>query len=66
MVTTLTTQTIVLGKAIISSSGIECVSALIELEPAISLTEAKAPLVGQDETDLRVQVCNVELAVHRG
>jgi hypothetical protein len=66
VVTTLATQTIVLGKAIISSSGVECVCALFELEPAISLAEAKATLVGQDETDLRVQVGNVELAVHRG
>ena len=66
MVTTLATQTIVLGKAIISSSGVECVCALFELEPAISLAEAKAALVGQDETDLRVQVGYMEFAVHRG
>ena len=66
MVATLATQTIVLGKAIISCSGVECVCALLELEPAISLAKAEAALVGQDETDLRVKVCNVELAILGG
>jgi len=66
VVATLATETIVLGKAIISCPGVECVGALFELEPAISLAKAKAALVGQDETDLRVQVGNVELAILGG
>jgi hypothetical protein len=66
VVSTFAAKAIICRQTIISGSGIESVRTLRDLESVVSLSETEASLRGQDETDLGVEVSNVQFAVHGG
>jgi len=59
-----TTETIILRKTVVSCTGVESVCTLINLEFAISLTEAKASLSGQYETNFGIEIRDQHFSVH--
>jgi predicted subunit of tRNA(5-methylaminomethyl-2-thiouridylate) methyltransferase len=65
VISSFTTKSIVLRETIVSCAGIESVCTLVDLEFAVSLTEAEASLSGQYETNLRIEIRDQHFSVHR-
>lgn len=57
------TKSIVLRKTIVSCTGIESVCTLVDLEFAVSLTEAEASLSGQNETNFGIEIRDQHFSV---